>query len=123
MLPFPSTETEFVTVICLRVEPRYEEVVMSRSEFKKFNKVFKVEEEGFFEDELLKNFKFKDWNTDNLDMDIDSNRYYFRAYTGDATSGSDDLVDMDYDQSWQEAFDNKPLKIRKFITNTTQLNV
>ena len=121
---FPHSEEDFVTVICLRVEPRYEEVVMSRVEFEKFNKVFKpCEEEGYFVADLLEEFKFKDWNTINLDSPLDSFKYYFRAYSGDVTSGSDDLVFMDDDQSWQKAFVNKPLKIRKFITNTTQLNV
>jgi hypothetical protein len=35
-----STEP-LVTVICLITEPRYEEVVMTLSEFKAFNKEFK----------------------------------------------------------------------------------
>lgn len=113
MLPFQSTNAEFVTVICLRVEPRYEEVVMSRDEFKKFNKAFKLREEDFFEADLLEVFKFKDWNTDNLDNVLDSNKYFFKAYPGDTTSGSDDLIQIDDDQSWQTAFDNKPLKIRR----------
>ena len=110
---FPHSEEDFVTVICLRVEPRYEEVVMSRAEFERFNKVFKPrEEEGYFAADLLEEFKFKDWNTINLDSPLDSFKYYFRAYSGDVTSGSDDVIFMDSNLSWQKPFKRKCLTLR-----------
>ncbi len=114
MLPFQPTNSEFVTVICLRIEPRYEEVVMSRSEFKKFNKAFRLYDEESDETDLLEAFKFKDWNSDNLGTTLDDQRYYFRAYSGDVTSASDDIISADDDQSWKTAFNNKPLKRRTY---------
>lgn len=112
MSPLQSTNSEFVTVICLRIEPRYEEVVMSRSEFQKFNKAFKLYDEEYFEIDLLEEFKFKDWETGTLGDDLDEQRYYFRAYSGNVIDGSDDIVSTDNDQSWDTAFNDKPLKRR-----------
>ena len=36
-------------------------------------------------------------------------RSFFRAYTGDVTTCTDDCVYMDLDQTWQEPFKNKGL--------------
>ena len=117
MSPLQSTKSEFVTVICLRIEPRYEEVVMSRSEFQKFNKAFKLYDEEYFEIDLLEEFKFKDWETGTLGDDLDERRYYFRAYSGNVIDGSDDIVSTDNDQSWDTAFNDKPLKRRAIDVN------
>ena len=117
MSPLQSTNSEFVTVICLRIEPRYEEVVMSRSEFQKFNKAFKLYDEEYLEVDLLEEFKFKDWETDILDDDLDEQKYYFRAYSGNVVDASDDIVSTDNDQSWDTAFNNKPLKRRAIDAN------
>ena len=117
MSPLQSTNNEFVTVICLRIEPRYEEVVMSRSEFQKFNKAFKLYDEEYFEIDLLEEFKFKDWETGTLGDDLDERRYYFRAYSGNVIDGSDDIVSTDNDQSWDTAFNDKPLKRRAIDVN------
>ena len=117
MSPLQSTNSEFVTVICSRIEPRYEEVVMSRSEFQKFNKAFKLYDEEYFEIDLLEEFKFKDWETGTLGDDLDERRYYFRAYSGNVIDGSDDIVSTDNDQSWDTAFNDKPLKRRAIDVN------
>ena len=117
MSPLQSTNSEFVTVICLRIEPRYEEVVMSRSEFQKFNKAFKLYNEEYFEIDLLEEFKFKDWEIGILGDDLDEQRYYFKAYSGDVTDASDDIVSADNDQSWETAFSDRPLKRRAIDVN------
>lgn len=102
-----------VTVICLITEPRYEEVVMTLSEFKEFNKEFKETEPDELTADFIERYNFKDWQWGTFEDDNDVSTYKFRAYPGDITNESDDITNIDTDQSWQEAFLNKPLIIRK----------
>tara|TARA_R110000772_G_scaffold83684_1_gene176979 strand:- start:277 stop:651 length:375 start_codon:yes stop_codon:yes gene_type:complete len=105
---------QLVTVICLRTEPRYEEVVMTLSEFKAFNKEFKETELHELTEDFIERYKFEDWQWGAFYIDeTDLPTFKFRAYPGDITSESDDIVSADTDQSWQESFLNKPLIIRK----------
>ena len=107
-----STEP-LVTVICLITEPRYEEVVMTLSEFKIFNKEFKETELHELTSDFIARHNFEDWQWGAFWVDVDIPTYKFRAYPGDITNESDDITDADTDQSWQGAFLNKPLIIRK----------
>ena len=103
-----------VTVICLITEPRYEEVVMTLSEFKAFNKDFKETNLHELTEDFIERYNFEDWQWGAFwDDDVDIPTYKFRAYPGDITSESDDITSADTDQSWQRAFLNKPLVIRK----------
>ena len=102
-----------VTVICLITEPRYEEVVMTLSEFKAFNEEFKETNLHELTEDFIERYNFEDWQWGAFYNDTDNPTYKFRAYPGDITSESDDIVHADTDQSWQESFLNKPLIIRK----------
>jgi hypothetical protein len=116
-LPNKHTMTEsseqLVTVICLVVQPRYEEVVMTQSEFEEFNKEFQETCQNECEEDLLRKYKFVDWQYGTLGTNLDADSYRFRAYPGDIRSGSDDVVYFDTNQSWQKAYSNKKLSIRK----------
>jgi len=103
-----------VTVICLRTEPRYEEVVMTLSEFKAFNKEFKETQLHELTEDFIERYNFEDWQWGAFyDDETDIPTFKFRAYPGDITSESDDIVSADTDQSWQKSFLDKPLIIRK----------
>ena len=102
-----------VTVICLITEPRYEEVVMTLSEFKAFNKDFKETNLHELTEDFIERYNFEDWQWGAFYDGIDDPTHKFRAYPGDITSESDDIVHADTDQSWQESFLNKPLILRK----------
>ena len=101
---------ELVTVIYFTMVPRIEERVMTRSEFNQFNERFQTYDENYYDYELVEGFKDWEWGNESFK---DDEPYYFRAYAGDVTSGSDDCVFMDEDQSWTEPFMGDVLRIRK----------
>jgi hypothetical protein len=102
-----------VTVICLITEPRYEEVVMTFSEFKAFNKEFKETNLNELTEDFIERYNFEDWQWGAFYDGTDDPTHKFRAYPGDITNESDDIVHADTDQSWQESFLDKPLILRK----------
>jgi hypothetical protein len=112
---------DLVTVVCYTLVPTIQERVMTRSEFNKFNNLFKsknaVHDDGTFVYEYGLLNGFEDWE---LEVDIRDwpgkqyeHRYFFRAYEDDVTSYTDDCVYLDEDQSWVEPFKNKDITIRK----------
>ena len=108
-----ESKEQLVTVICLVIQPRYEEVVMTLSEFEAFNKEFQETEPNEYEADLLHKYNFVDWQYGTFGTNLDTDSYRFRAYPGDITNGSDDLVSIDTNQSWQKAYSNKKLSVRK----------
>jgi len=108
-----ESSEQLVTVICLVVQPRYEEVVMTQSEFEEFNKEFQETCPNEYEEDLLHKYKFVDWEYGTLGTNLDADSYRFRAYPGDIRNESDDIVSIDTNQSWQKAYSNKKLSVRK----------
>jgi hypothetical protein len=108
-----ESSEQLVTVICLVVQPRYEEVVMTQSEFEAFNKEFQETCPDEYEEDLLRKYKFVDWEYGTFGTNLDADSYQFRAYPGDVRNGSDDVVYFDTNQSWQKAYSNKKLSLRK----------
>jgi hypothetical protein len=109
-----SQETH-VTVVCYRITHEYLEKTMTKEEFEKFNETFQTEPDDYtwLGSDLIHDYKFEDWQFGNGVQDNDVDEYYFRAYPGDVTGGTDDLVSGDTDQSWQEPFLGKTLNPRK----------
>ena len=108
---------ELVTVVCYSLVPTITERVMTRSEFNQFNKIFKSKKrvndsgEAIYSFDLVKDFQ--DWQftveSEGWPGSQYEDRSFFRAYTGDVTTCTDDCVYMDLDQTWQEPFKNKGL--------------
>ena len=108
---------ELVTVVCYSLVPTVTERVMTRSEFNKFNKIFKSKEPANDNGEEIYSFDlvedFQDWQFVVEPEGWPGAQYqycsFFRAYIGNVTTCTDDCVYMDLNQTWQEPFKNKDL--------------
>ena len=115
-----TKDQELVTLVHYRLLPVIEEAVMTREEFDSWNQQFQDRKQDPFEVYEDLSCQFVDWGFGQESYLVpkykEADRYFFKAYKGDITSGTDDVLYMDQTTPWTE-----PLKHKSIPLNDKQV--
>ena len=108
---------ELVTLVHYRLLPVIEEAVMTKEEFDAWNQKFQDRKQDPFEVYEELRCQLVDWEFSQEYCFVpkykEADRYFFKAYKGDITSGTDDLVYMDQSTPWSEPLKRKPIQLNE----------
>lgn len=106
---------DLVTLVHYRLVPVIEEAVMTKEEFDSWNDKFQDQKQDPFEVYEELSSRLVDWELGQETCFVPSykeaDRYFFKAYKGDITSGTDDVIYMDHQTPWSEPLKHKSIPL------------